>query len=139
MTYQVLGDTIALRLQIGEEIITSITAVCEKEHITAGTISGLGAADHAVVGLYRVGEKKYFPTELDRDMEITSLIGNISQMDGKVYLHIHATFADDTGRVFGGHLNEATISATAEIFLRRLDGTIGRRHDASIGLNLMDV
>ena len=36
----------------------------------------------------------------------------------------------------GGHLNEARISATCEIFVRRIEGHVGRMRDAVTGLNL---
>ncbi len=45
-------------------------------------------------------------------MEITSLVGNISQMNGEVYLHIHINLANEENKVFGGHLTSAIISAT---------------------------
>ena len=50
-------------------------------------------------------------------MEITSLVGNVSQMDGEVYLHIHVNIADENNNVFGGHLTSAVISATGEIII----------------------
>ena len=47
--------------------------------------------------------------------------------------------ADETGRVIGGHLNEAKVSATCEIFIRRLEGEVERVLDPSIGLNVLDL
>ena len=70
-------------------------------------------------------------------MELTSLSGNVSSMDGEVYLHLHANFANEQNIVRGGHLNEATVSATAEIFITQTPGIIGRYFDEKIGLNLM--
>ena len=52
MVYKTCGDTIAVRLEKGEEIVSSIRAICEKEGVKAGTIQGLGAADHSVVGIF---------------------------------------------------------------------------------------
>ncbi len=137
MFYKKMGDTYALRLEKGEEIINSIRTLCQKEHISAGFISGLGACNHAVVGLFKTAEKRYVSAVLEEDMEITSLTGNISSMNDEVYLHLHASFANEQNLVRGGHLNEATVSATAEIFLTQLPGTIGRYFDEEIGLNLM--
>ena len=53
-------------------------------------------------------------------------------------MHLHFSAGDSAGRVFGGHLNSAVISATAEIFVRTLCGAVGRRFDEGIGLNLLD-
>lgn len=90
------------------------------------------------MGLYRVSEQEYVRNVFEQDMELVSLIGNISQKDGEVYLHLHASLADEKGRVVGGHLNEAVISVTGEIWIDPVDGCIGRRVDEKTGLNVWD-
>lgn len=139
MVYRVFGDTIAVRLEKGEEVCAALKEVCAKEKVQAGSIVGLGAANHAIVGVFDTKEKKFYPNELSGVLEITSIVGNVSEMNGEVYLHIHATFGDQAGHVFGGHLNEATISATGEIFIHTVNGHIGRFHSDEIGLNLLDL
>lgn len=42
----------------------------------------------------------------------------------------------DKGHVFGGHLNEATVSATCEMVIQIIDGKVDRYFDEEIGLNL---
>ena len=139
MKYKRFGSTLAVRIDRGEEIVKSVAAVCEKERVTCGSIEGIGAVDHAVVGLYRVAEKKYYSNTFDGEMEMTSLLGNVSEKDGKVYLHFHANFAKADGQVIGGHLNEAVISGTGELFIRIVDDTLGRRPDPVTGLNIFDL
>lgn len=137
MEYRVFGETIVLRLEKGEEVIESIKNLCEKEDIKAGSISGLGASNHVVVGLFKVDEKKYYSNTFEEDFEITNLTGNISRMNGEVYLHIHGTFANLEGKCIGGHLNKAIISATSEIIITKINGDIGRSFSEEIGLNLI--
>ncbi len=139
MVYKEFGSMVVLRIDRGEEIVSSVKKVCEKENIRLACISALGAVDHAVVGLYLVEERKYSPNSFDGEMEMTSLTGNVTTKDGAVYLHMHADFADGSGHTFGGHLNEAVISGTCEMFIQRLDGEIGRRLDAETGLNILDL
>ena len=135
MQYRVFGDTYVVRLQRGEEVLACLRELCEKESISLGTVSAIGAVNHVVVGVYRVDEQKYF----DGVMELTSLMGNITEKDGEPYLHLHATFGDLTGKVIGGHLNEAVVSATCELFVRKVEGHVGRRLDPETGLNIFDV
>lgn len=134
-----IGDTLVIRLERGEELVNSLMAICAQQGVPLGVVSGLGAVDQATVGLYRVAEKQYHATELTGEREMVSLTGNVTTQAGKVYLHLHAAFADDTAAVTGGHLNAARISATAEIFIRRLPGAVERFKDEKIGLNFMDV
>ncbi|HWQ21548.1 MAG TPA: PPC domain-containing DNA-binding protein [Clostridia bacterium] len=138
MEYTRSGDLIALRVNRGEEIISCVKAVCEKEQVHFGSISGIGAVDHVVVGLYHVADKRYESNTFDGEVEMTSLLGNATEKDGQVYLHFHAAFAKEDGQVVGGHLNEARVSGTAEIFIHTAPGSIGRKADPVTGLNLFD-
>ena len=137
MEYRIFGQTVVLRLEKGEEVIESITALCKKEDIKLGSISGLGAANYVTVGLFKIDEKKYYSNTFEEDFEITNLTGNISRMNGEVYLHIHGTFANIEGKCIGGHLNKAIISATSEIIINIISGEIDREFSEEIGLNLI--
>lgn len=138
MQYRVFGDTYVVRLQRGEEVLACLRELCEKESISLGTVSAIGAVNHVVVGVYRVDEQKYVANTFDGVMELTSLMGNITEKDGEPYLRLHATFGDLTGKVIGGHLNEAVVSATCELFVRKVEGHVGRRLDPETGLNIFD-
>ena len=137
MEYRSFGDTYILRLDRGEEILSSLAAFCRTEGISLGSVEGLGAADHAVVGLYDVAARQYHKHSFDEPMEITSLLGNVSTKDGENYLHLHINLCREDMSVVGGHLNECRISATCELFVRRLEGRVERRPDTEgTGLNL---
>ena len=136
MEYRRFGDTYVLRLDRGEEVVAALTQFCRDEDVALGSVEGLGAADHVQIGLYDVKEKVYHKTAFDEPMEITSLLGNISRKDGEVYLHLHINLGRADISVIGGHLNECRISATGELFVRRLEGAAERRADPDTGLNL---
>ena len=122
MEYQRFEDTYVVRLNRGEEVTECLQALCKQEGIRLGEVSGLGAADAAVVGLYNVSERKYYKKELRGMMEITSLVGNITEKDGEVYLHIHINLCDENLAVHGGHMNSCRISATGELLVQRKPG-----------------
>lgn len=136
MEYKRIGDTLIARIDRGEEILQSLKTICEKENIRLASVFAIGAVDHAVVGLYRVEEKKYYKNTFDGEMEMTSLSGNVTEKEGQAYLHLHANFTDADGQVVGGHLNEAVISGTCEMFIHTLPGTVGRKPDDETGLNV---
>ena len=137
MEFRRFGNDVVLRLDRGEEVLDCVARVCREEGIRLGSITGLGASDEAVVGLYDVASREYHKTTLSGPMEITSLVGNISEMDGEVYLHVHITLCDETMAVRGGHLNACRISATSEIHIRIIEGVVERRLDEEVtGLNI---
>ena len=70
-------------------------------------------------------------------MEITSLMGNVTQKEGAVYLHLHINLCNTKMQIMGGHLNECRIGATGEIVVRTLPGKVERLLDEKVtGLNL---
>ena len=65
-----------------------------------------------------------------------SLTGTISTMNGAYYAHLHMSVGNEQGMVFGGHLNRAQISATCEMVITLIDGTVDRAFSEEVGLNL---
>jgi len=138
MDYRKFNNKILVRLEKGEEIVESIRTLANKEQIKLGTITGIGAVNKATIGLFEVDTKVYNTIDLEEDMEIVSLGGNITEKDGEVYIHLHIAISNSTYNVKAGHLNSAIISATGEIFIDIIEGSVGRRFDKEAGLNLLE-
>ena len=136
MEFNKFGNKYIIRLDKGEEIVETLKQFCREQNITLGWINGIGAVNKAKIGLYKVDEKQYYSVELSGNHEITSLFGNISTMNGEVYLHLHINLSDAEYKTHGGHLNYAVISATGEIMIDVIDGTVERQFNDEIGLNL---
>ena len=136
MEYRKFGDTYIVRIDRGEEILASLTALSEKENILLAQVDGLGAVDHAAVCVYDVPTQTFYKKEFNEPMEISNLCGTVSRKDGRAYLHLHVTVCDKELNAHGGHANELRVSATCEIAVRTIPGEVGRKHDENIGLNL---
>ena len=136
MEYRRFGNTVYLRLDPGEEILEEVKKLAEKEKIALAQISGIGAVNDFTAGVYNTVSKEYHSIRFQRAYEIVSLSGTVTQKDGEVYLHIHMSAGDEEGKVSGGHLNRAVISATGEIVLQITEGTVERKFSEEIGLNL---
>ncbi len=138
MDYRKFGSTILARIDRGEEILEQLQRIAEKEHITLAHINALGATNSFTVGVFDTAEKKYYANEFSGSFEIVSLTGTITTMDGAFYAHLHMSAGNRQGAVFGGHLNRAVVSATCEMVITLLDGTVNRKFDDGVGLNLFD-
>ena len=136
MQYRKSGNTWTVRLDLGEDIIAQLKKLCEDEGIRLGRVEAIGATDRAVIGVYDLEKKEYYPEEINEFMEITSLNGNITAMDGKPYFHLHATLADQRHAVHGGHVVEMRVGATCEMFITVPEGEISRTRDEALGINL---
>lgn len=138
MDYRRFGNKIIARIDRGEEILEKVKEIALKENIKLAGISALGATNGFTVGVYNVDEKKYYANEFKGSYEIVSLTGTINTMNGEFYTHIHMSAGNDKGEVFGGHLNKAMISATCEMVIDIIDGSVDRSYDEEIGLNIFN-
>lgn len=139
MKYQKFDSTIIARIDKGEEILEQIKAIDLAEHIKLARVTALGATNDFTVGVFNTAEKKYYANDFQGDFEIVSLTGTINTMDGQFYTHIHMSAGNDQGAVFGGHLNRAVVSATCEMIITIINGTVDRFADHETGLNLLDL
>ena len=134
MKYKRFGEDIVVRLEVGEEVIASLSDIAEREGVTFAEVSGIGAADEFDVSVYDVKAKVYFDNTF-----ITSLSGTVTEMNGAPYVHIHAAACRRDGTAVGGHLKRAVISATCELVLHTVYGRVPRFYDERTGLNLMEL
>ena len=138
MEYRRFGNTIVARIDRGEEVLEQVKAIAQAEQIKLASVQALGAVGEFTVGVFHTAEKQYHANSFAGDFEIVSLVGTITTKDGEFYAHLHMSAGDTEGHVLGGHLNEAVISATCELVLEIMDGTVERRFDPETGLNLME-
>ncbi|NLY08899.1 MAG: DNA-binding protein [Tissierellia bacterium] len=136
MEYRRFDNTIMLRVDYGEELVSSIEKVCREENVKLATVAGIGAFDSVEIGVYDVPTRNYEILTFNQFFELTSLLGNITTKDGDFYGHYHVTIGDEEGVVMGGHLKSGIIGGTGEIAITILDGTIERQKCDITGINV---
>lgn len=140
MEYRKFENKYFIRIDKGEEIVKTLEKICEQNKIKLATLNGIGAISTATIGFFDTRTKKYYSDKLtghkNQGYEITSLIGNITTKDGETYIHLHITLSDSNHNTIGGHLNSAVVSGTCEIVLDVADGTVERKFNDEVGLNL---
>ena len=109
-----------MRLAPGDEVCSSLLALCKQEKLGAGTVSGIGAAGRATLGVYRVAEQVYVSRSLEGRIRDRVACGGIYPgRRASPICTCTPPLSDADGGVYAGHLSEAYISATAEIFITR--------------------
>lgn len=136
MQYKRFDNTVFLRIDKGEEILEQLQVMCEKEHIQLAAVQALGAVNDFTVGVFHTAEKKYYANHFEGTYEIVSLTGTVTTKDGAFYAHLHMSAGDEKGLVVGGHLNRAMVSATCEMVVSVIPGTVEREFNEDVGLNL---
>ena len=59
MEYKKFGNIIFARIDKGEEIVTKIMEICEKEKIKLANVNALGAVGEMEIGLFDTKQKKH--------------------------------------------------------------------------------
>ncbi len=139
MEYKVEEGKIIVRLDRGEEVVSSLLKIIKDENLQGGFVSAIGAADLIEVGLYEVEKQQYRSKRFEGDFEIISCLGNVSRKDGEPYLHLHMSFGDKDFNVYGGHLSYCRISGTFECVIGLTRLAIERMKDSKTGLNIFKI
>lgn len=128
-------DGVIARLDPGEEVIEALETLRTEHDIVAGSFTAIGAVDAAILGHYDVEDEAYTEERFTGQFEVTNCTGNI----GPDKIHAHITLADDAFDAFGGHLAEARVSGTFEIFIRTASEPLTHRRDERTGLDVFDL
>jgi hypothetical protein len=139
MEYKRIEDKIVFRLEMGEALMESVQKIAASENVKLASISGIGACSKIEMGYIDLSIKDYVFKIFEGNMEILQATGNITLKDGEPFPHIHISVANEECKAFGGHLNEATISATFEGVMTIMDHEINREFNEDLGLALMNV
>jgi predicted DNA-binding protein with PD1-like motif len=125
------------QLPMGADLYESISRICIEEDIKIGKVAAVGAVTQAALSYYDQKKKVYKPITFKKHLEILNCTGNVSLKDGNPFVHMHATFADNKGTVFGGHLTPGTLVFACELTIEELEGkALDRNMDEKSGLNL---
>ena len=136
MEYKRIEDKIVFRLEMGDCLMESTQKIAAAENIKLASINGIGACSKIEMGYIDLSIKEYVFKTFEGNMEILHATGNITLKDGEPFPHIHISVADEACKAFGGHLNEATISATFEGVMQIIDHEIHREFNEDLGLEI---
>ena len=139
MNHKKIDDKIFISIDKGEFVNQKLLEVAEQEKLKSGWINGLGAISNIEVAYYDIEKKVYIKKKFDDHYELLSLIGNISLVDSKPFVHTHISFSDTKFRAFGGHLFDAKVIAAAEFCIFTSDYHLHRKLNCDIGLSLWNI
>ena len=139
MNYKRVNDKLLISIDKGEFVNQKLLEVAEKENLKSGWINGLGAISSIEIGYWDIEKKVYVKNFFDNHYELLSLVGNVSLVDNKPFIHTHISFSDTEFKAFGGHLFDAKVIAAAEFCIFISDYHLHRKLNCDIGLSLWDI
>ncbi len=128
-----------VRLDPGEELVSALGEALASlgPPLESGSVTGIGSVRRAVLGYYDLGQKKYLKQQFDEVLELVCLAGNVSLLDGRPFVHAHAVLSGPDYLTRAGHLFQAEIAATGELWVWEGGLRLARREDPFTGLKLI--
>src|SRR4051812_12440196 len=92
--------TYALVFATGDEAVSSLLGFAKQEHLGASHFSVIGGLSEVILGYFEVEKKRYKEIPLQEQLEVLSLIGDITLENGapKVHAHVVVGASDGTTR-----------------------------------------
>ncbi len=121
-----------------EDLLLALCKLAKEQDIRAGRIEILGAVKEANVGYFNYKTKQFEFTKYRKTLNIVSCHGTFTEKDGEPFVHLHISFSDNDGKMYGGHLTEGTIVYSSEFTIAVYEGDRAvRSYDEITGLNLL--
>lgn len=134
--------TIAVVFDPGDDPISGLTELAMAQSLDAAHFTGLGAFRTVTVGWFDLEARDYRRIEVDQQVEILSLVGDITDADidtDEPKVHAHVVLGRSDGTTLGGHLLEGEVRPTLEVVITETRAELRRRHDPDTGLALIDL
>ena len=128
-------------LDRGEEVMTTIAQLGEREEVHWGAFEAIGMVEDVEIGYYDIESREYVLRQEAGPFEVVSFKGNITEFNEAPLVHAHAALArcDETLEMIGGHVRSARVAATLEMILWFVSQPLVREFDEETGLNLINI
>jgi len=134
-----LNSGTVLVFDTGDEVVSTLTKFAKDHRITAAHFTAIGAFSDAALGYFDWQQKDYLKNQVNEQVEVVSLIGDIALNDGNPKIHAHVVVGKPNGSTLGGHLLEAHVRPTLELVLQESSQELTRKFDPKSGLALIDL
>jgi predicted DNA-binding protein with PD1-like motif len=137
--FQQFDDRYVVRLESGESVIEPLTAFLRGQRVEFAVVSAAGALEWVRLGYWNAETRAYEYRDFTEQLEVVSFQGNCSLKGDEPFLHIHGVFGRRDFSVYGGHVKEARVHPTLEVWLRTEAVSVRRARDEATGLDLLDL
>ena len=141
MRFKQLADhpaTYAVVFETGDELASGLNRFAAEHDLAGSSFKAIGAFSEVKLAWFDWENKKYrHSVELQEQVELVSLIGDVALKDGKPQVHAHVVVARSDGSAHGGHLLEARVRPTCEVILTENPQHLQKQIDSDSGLPLI--
>jgi hypothetical protein len=134
------SKTYVLIFETGDELSSGLKAFAQEQKLASSSFKAIGALSSVKLAWFNWETKKYIPVgQLNEQVELLSVIGDIALKDGEPQVHAHVVIGKSDGTAHGGHLLEARVRPTCEVVLTENPEHLRKEIDAESGLALIKI
>lgn len=134
MRSQDYGQHAVLVFEAGEPVMAMLKRWLTEHKVSSGSFTAIGAVRQVTLKYFNIAARHYEERELNEQLEVLHLIGNVGLLNGEPFVHAHITVSDREYRTYGGHFGDGVVSPILELTLTRVGGILTRRENAESGL-----
>lgn len=131
--------TYALIFSSGDHALQGLEQFARDNSVTAARFTAIGALSRATLGYFDWQQKAYQRIEVEEQVEVLSLVGDVAMKGADPFVHAHAVLGRWDGSTRGGHVLEAYVRPTLEVVLVESPNYLARVHDPESGLALIRI
>ena len=100
--------TFAIVFDTGDEVATGLLAFAKEKGLVGSHFTAIGALSDVTLGFFDWDKKDYRKLQINEQVEVLSLIGDVALNKGEPKVHAHVVVSKSDGTAHGGHLMEPT-------------------------------
>ena len=102
--------TFAIIFDKGDEVVSGLLAFAKENNLSASHFTAIGAFERVTLGFFERKQKDYKKIQINEQVEVLSLVGDITSDGGEPKVHAHVVVGKRDGTAHGGHLLEARVA-----------------------------
>src|SRR5947209_398966 len=106
-----------LVFETGDEAVATLLDFARRENLAGAHFTAIGAFERLTFGFFNLETKVYEKIPVNEQVEVLSLAGNLARYEKELRVHAHVVIGKRDGTAHGGHLFEAHVRPTLEMFL----------------------
>jgi uncharacterized protein len=123
----------------GDEFISGVQTFAKQHSLNASHFTAIGAFSDAIIGFFDKQIMDYKKIPVNEQVEVLTLVGNITLSHGEYKVHAHAVFGKSDASTVGGHVLEGHVWPTLEVVLEESLKHLIRQKDPETGLPLLEL
>ena len=133
------GKTYAVVFDKGEDVMAGLQDFAAKNNLGGSHLTAIGGFSDMTLGYFDRERKEYKNIPLDLQVEVLSLVGDITLEEGRPRVHTHVVVGLPDGTTRGGHILEAHVWPTLEVIVVESPQHLQRKTDPETGLALISL